>query len=92
MITPTSLLQASPDVIGAEVNAGLVLLHLKNWVYLDLNETGNFLWDQLRSPQTPSTLTQAVIEAFEIDAETCTPQILAFLGELKTQGFILLQE
>lgn len=92
MITSSSLVQASPDVIGAEVNAGLVLLNIKDWVYLDLNETGNFLWDHLQSPQTPSALTQAAVAAFEVDAETCAAQVLAFLNELKAQGFIILQE
>lgn len=92
MITSTSLLQASPDVIGAEVNAGLVLLNVKDWIYLDLNETGNFLWEQLQSPRTPEALTQAATEAFDIDAATCSAQILAFLDDLKAKGFIILEE
>ncbi|WP_437882154.1 PqqD family protein [Pseudomonas sp. LRF_L74] len=91
MITPSTLFQASPDVIGAEVNAGLVLLNVKDWVYLDLNETGNFLWDRLQSPQTLIALTQAVTEAFEVDAETCGVQIQTFLNDLNARGFVTLQ-
>jgi hypothetical protein len=90
--TTSALFKRSGEVIGAELEDGIVLLQMQNWTYLELNETGIEIWRLLELPQTVSALVTSLTEQFEIDEPTCSLQTQTFVDELKARQFICLAE
>ncbi len=53
-----------------------------------LNETGEFLWERLQEPATRQQLEAALLEEFEVDAETAERDISAFIETLEKFHFL----
>ncbi len=51
---------------------------------MTLNDTGVFMWNILKNGATKAELVDAVISEYDIDKETASADIDAFLEKLKT--------
>lgn len=56
---------------------------------LALNGSGKLLFELLQSPQTEQTLIQAVLDTYEIDADTARADVADFLEILRQNGVLL---
>lgn len=48
-----------------------------------LNDTGKFLWEQMKGDVTEEQLLDAMLTAYDIDRETAEKDISAFIDKLK---------
>lgn len=48
-----------------------------------LNDTGKFLWEQMKGDTTEEQLLDAMLNTYEIDRETAEKDISAFIDKLK---------
>ncbi len=55
---------------------------------ISVNSTGSFIWDQLEQSKTLDELVNAIVENYEIDAETATAHATQFVNTLKGVGAI----
>lgn len=55
---------------------------------LTLNETGAFLWEQMKTEKTEEELLEAVLLEYEVDPETASADIGEFLKKVKSMGMI----
>ncbi len=55
---------------------------------ISVNSTGSFIWDQLEQSMTMEELVNAIVENYEIDAETATAHATQFVNTLKGVGAI----
>lgn len=53
-----------------------------------LNGVAAFITQRLARPCTPETLVDAVVQSFEVDADTAREDVAAFLEELRELGWI----
>lgn len=54
-----------------------------------LNETGSFLWEQLTEPNADrDTLIAALIAEYEVDEETASRDVDAFIVKLREAGLL----
>ena len=53
-----------------------------------LNETGHFLFELLQTEQTEESLLQAMLETYDIDADTARADIDEFLALLRTNDML----
>jgi hypothetical protein len=88
MVRQSAELTRSPDVIGAEMAGGIVLLQMKTWTYLELNETGIEAWRLLARPQSLSSLTAALMAEFDVDEASCRSDTEAFVEDLAARSFL----
>ena len=49
---------------------------------ITLNESGRFLWEQLETEQTEQTLTDALVERYEVTADQAVTDVHKFLEPL----------
>lgn len=56
---------------------------------LRLNEEGAFLWKLMEKEQTEETLFDALLNEYQVEADTAKKDISAFLEELKKIGCLL---
>lgn len=55
---------------------------------ISVNSTGSFIWDQLEQSMTMDELVDAIVQNYEIDAETATAHATQFVNTLKGVGAI----
>ena len=55
---------------------------------ISVNSTGSFIWDQLEQSMTMDELVDAIVQNYEIDAETATAHAAEFVNTLKGVGAI----
>ena len=56
---------------------------------ITLNSTGAYIWELLEAEQTTQSLTQAIVDRYEVDAETAEKDVEAFLKRLSAAGAII---
>lgn len=71
----------------------LYFIFPKNWEdfpvsqnIITTNETGAYLWNQLQTDTTPEALVEALSLLYNIDTDTASNDIHAFLLQLRTLG------
>lgn len=53
-----------------------------------LNETGQFLWEQLATPASPSDLARKLIKEFDVSLDAATADAVAFVASLRGLGML----
>lgn len=86
------LAAAKPNFVARAVNNELVLVPLKNQVadmtaLFNLNEVGQFIWNQLEENDTLDTLTAKICDEYEVDSNIAKEDLTHFLEDL--ENFIL---
>lgn len=81
----------SPAARTARSGEDLVVLHLERGTYYSLNPTGAFVWDRLGDGATLGALRDALVEAFDVEAETAWRDLVELVGELETEGLVTVE-
>ncbi len=55
---------------------------------VSLNETGAFLWEQIKSSKTLEELTALMISEYDVDETTAEADTKEYISLLKSHGFI----
>ena len=55
---------------------------------ITLNKSGKFLFESLKEESTVDSLTQLMIEKYDIDAKTAEQDVLSFIKKLKEKNII----
>lgn len=55
---------------------------------LTFNETGAFLWSLLDEERTEAELTEALLEAFEVERDVAASDVSRFLEKLHSHGLL----
>jgi hypothetical protein len=88
MIRESCSFNRSAEVIGAELEGSLVLLHTSTWTYLELNATGIEVWQLLERPRSFAVLVAGLLNEFEVDEECCRRETQTFIEDLVAKRFI----
>ena len=75
------------DVAGSTVVVPLGVDHTFQSM-LKLNATGKLLWEKLTVGTTEETLVALLVSEYEIDEETATRDVRAFLDSLRHRGIL----
>jgi hypothetical protein len=77
---------------AARAGEDLVLLHLERGHYFTLNETGTAIWDRIGDGAALGELRDALVEQFEVDAETAWRDVVELVDELVAEGLVEVEE
>jgi hypothetical protein len=72
------------EPLTAPVDDDLVMLDPRGSRYFGLDAVGHRIWDLLEHPRSVAALCSELQEQFDVDAETCRADVLAFLAELES--------
>ena len=86
--TDPSTVVARTEVLTAEVADEAVLLDPDAGQYYGTNPVGTLVVDELEAPRSVGELREAVLDAFDVDEETCAEDLAAFLDDLHEAGLI----
>ena len=66
----------------------VVVLDLNSGTYYGLDDLGARIWTLIEQPASLATLREAIMSEYEVDAETCERDILAFLKQMQVAGLV----
>jgi hypothetical protein len=75
-------LERNPDLIWTDMDGETVMMSLERGEYLGLGGVGSRIWELLAEPVTPEEICTRLTSEFDVDADTCKANVVAFLGEL----------
>lgn len=55
---------------------------------ITLNETGEFIWEQLNDEKTEQELVEAILSEYDVDRETAERDVHAFVDTLKEKDLL----
>lgn len=91
-LSKATLLVASTDQISADVSPDLsgevVILHLKDGIYYELNETGARIWQLIQQPCALGAVLDALLVEYDVDARQCEADLLALVDDMADRGLI----
>lgn len=82
-------LARKPGLFSADMNGSAVMMDTDNGKYYNLGEVGSVIWSMLEEPMTVDEILAGLMEAFEIDRETCEKDTLPFLQSLVEKGLLI---
>ena len=83
-----STVVAIPDQVSCRLDDETVLLELKNGTYCGLNSVGSTIWELIQQPKSVEAVYSAVLEQYDVDAESCRSDVLRLIGELQAAGLV----
>ncbi len=79
---------AAVGCVECEFGGGVAILDTRSNMYYSMNEVGRFIWQQVQTPATPSTITKLVADEFEVDPSVCGPDVDRLLASLESNGLV----
>ena len=85
---PDSLVRVSSNQVHSRLGDEVAILELDRGVYYGLNDTGSFLWNLMQQPVRVNEMRAALVEEFDVDADTAEKDLLRVLADLRDAGLI----
>jgi hypothetical protein len=89
-ISDQSTIARTEQTMHAELDNGdsVVMMNIESGSYYDVNRVGGRIWTMLAEPTTLAAICQGLRTTFDVSADTCRSQTIAFLSELQQRGLI----
>ena len=85
---PDSVVRVSSNQVYSHLGDEVDILELDRGVYYGLNDTGSFLWNLMKKPVRVNEMRAALVEEFDVDADTAEKDLLRVLADLRDAGLI----
>ncbi|MFN0182030.1 MAG: PqqD family peptide modification chaperone [Gemmatimonadales bacterium] len=91
-LTRSTVLVRNDEPVAVEVDRTVVMMSLAQGMYYGLEGPGPRIWELLAEPRTIESLCQALTTEFEVDAETCFNDVIAFVTEMRSADLVRVHE
>lgn len=87
-LTGRSLVKRSPNHVATDMAGETVVLDMKSGMYYGMDGVAGVIWNLLEQPRTLSDLQAAVVAEYDVDAENCERDVVAFVESLRSAGLV----
>lgn len=88
MITLSSHVALSPNVVFQELKGEAVLLDMAQETYFGLDEVGTFVWQRLSLEPSLRAAYAAALDAYDVAADQLERDVIAFVERLNEAGLV----
>lgn len=89
IIQKGTFFRRNPDLLFSDMDGETVMMSIKNGEYYGLDEVGSRIWQLLEKPESAETLTEKLIEEYEVTRETCLSDVMEFMNMLAEKQLII---
>lgn len=79
---------ASSQQVSADLSGEAVILSLPQGVYFGVDGVAARIWALVQKPARLSTVAETLVAEFDVTAEQCARDVLAFASQLAEQGLV----
>ncbi len=87
-ILTESIVSQIEDIVASDIDDEVVMMSVEKGQYYGLDSIGSRVWKLIEKPIKVSELIAALILKYDVDRETCTRDVLAFLEKLHEDGIL----
>ncbi|MBM3907609.1 MAG: PqqD family protein [Gemmatimonadetes bacterium] len=80
---------ASNDQVAADLAEEVVILGMKEGTYFCVSQVAARIWALVQTPRRLSDVVSALRSEYDVSAEQCTREVLAFVEELVARGLVV---
>jgi hypothetical protein len=91
-VGPDSVIVQEDEPVAAEVDGEVVMLSERAGAYFGLDGIGSEIWRLIGEPRRVSELCGTLAQRYDVDAETLTRDVTAFLDALLARNLVRLVE
>lgn len=84
----TAFVKRSANQIACDMGGEVVILDLKSGNYYGLDAVGARVWTLIEEPTCLAEIRQVIMSEYDVDADTCERDILAFVSQMQTAGIV----
>jgi hypothetical protein len=84
----TNAVTIPASVIYKKVGDEAVLLQIERGIYYGLDAVGTRIWELLAEGKSQEEARDAIVEEYDVDADTADRDIAALIGELLLHGLV----
>ena len=86
-----SVVVAASEQVSCPLGDESAILNLKNTNYYGLDSVGTMVWNLVRQPRFIYEIRDALLQAYDVEAERCEQDILDLLARMREEGLIEIQ-
>jgi Coenzyme PQQ synthesis protein D (PqqD) len=87
-MTLEDVVVVSHDQVSCDLGGEAAILNLATGMYYCLNPVGARIWSLIAKPRTVSSVRDAILAEFEVEASPCERDVLDLLAKLAAEGLI----
>ncbi|HUE77203.1 MAG TPA: PqqD family protein [Longimicrobiales bacterium] len=87
-IGPDTVVSRSDEPVAVELDGTVVMMSIEQGMYFGLEGVGPRVWALLDEPRSVRAVCDALVQEFDVEEDTCLPEIVAFLNELRKAQLI----
>ncbi|MCE2423436.1 MAG: PqqD family protein [Gemmatimonadetes bacterium] len=87
-VEPEMRVARNDDIIFTALDDTVVMMDVDKGRYYELDPTAASVWALLERESLVASLCDALLERYDVSAETCRRDVQAFLGELADLGVV----
>lgn len=84
----SSFVKRSANQIACDMGGEVVILDLKSGNYYGLDTVGARVWTLIEEPTCLAEVRQVIMSEYDVDAETCDRDIVAFVNQMQAAGIV----
>ena len=74
--------------IGSNIGEELMIMDLTTGNYININQVGTVIWEQIQQPQKVADICQFLLERFEVEQKKCERDTMDYLERMSEQGIV----
>jgi hypothetical protein len=93
MVNRQSIVRATDNQVSAELSGAVVVLHMKDGLYYQLNEVGAQVWKKIsEAPRHVGDLVRAIVDEYDVEEARCEADIVALIEDMLRRGLVEIAE
>lgn len=70
------------EIVSSDMDDEIVMMSIEQGEYYGINAVGSRIWELLEQPRTAAGLCDILLEEYDVPAEECRRDVLAFIEQL----------
>jgi hypothetical protein len=88
LISDPSVVVAIKDHFSCSLGDDIIILDVRAGLYFSINDVGALVWQRIQEPRTVGELRDAILDRFDVDAETCDRDLRALIQDLASRNLV----
>lgn len=88
VVSAESIVVATREQAWCELEGDAVIVNLASEIYYGLDAVGARVWNLIQEPAPVRAICHALTAEYDVDADRCERDVIAFLRELAAAGLV----
>lgn len=84
----SSVVRQSENQVAADLDGEVAMMSIENGEYYVLDEVASRTWELIEKPVKVADLCAKLTDEYDVDADSCQNDVLAFLEQMNKKGLI----